>query len=81
MWEQRTCRGTGSERSLGGARGMGVCGPAAGTAEEAELCWEEGPDCSHPPEQQVVRAVVPPHSLAAVGQTEVLVAVPSADDQ
>lgn len=42
---------------------------------------EGGRDCSHPPEEQVVGAVVPPHRLAAIGQPEVLVAVPAADDE
>lgn len=35
---------------------------------------------SDPPEQQVVGAVVPPDCLAAIGQSEVLVAVAPRDD-
>lgn len=35
----------------------------------------------HAPQQQVVGAVVPPHRLAAIGQSEVFIAVAAADDQ
>lgn len=34
-----------------------------------------GPGVSHPPQQEVVRAVVSPNSFAAVGQPKVLVTV------
>lgn len=43
---------------------------------------DEGPvRDSHPPEEKVVGAVISAHRLAAVGESEVLVAVASADDQ
>lgn len=84
-----TQRAAGLEMRGAGAGGGGEGGQdtpsSAHTGASTPLSspgWSRGGrGCSCSPEEEVVGAVVPAHCLAAAGQAEILVAIPTADHQ